>query len=1181
MKFLVYSLLALKGVLSSELKNVREGDLVELKCRFAPPSDLPLDSTDLTWIRNKAGQYDNVAIGEKAYSQGYTIHFDPKQGVYDLHIDSATYEQDNGQFECRFTQSGSGNKLHSSLVELVVLLPPGPPTIKPNNSTVTESKHFNLTCASSGGSPPPEIVWYKNGERGDFNVIYTPATNKEDPTTSVLTYSPMKEDDMSSFKCTVWNRAIPESNTMEAATNINVNYFPRVSVEPENPIRVERDETAELLCRVDAKPAVNEVKWMRNGRFISVNFKHMIPRASLKDAGPYTCKADNGLGKVVEKELELDVLFAPEVSVPSMREFSETEEILVDCNVTANPPAHSIVWTKEGDASFRQVDSPLRLPASKGAAVNNGKYTCTATNFIQPTGRQRMQRAGNSTINIAVKHAPGPAFITPETPNVLEGGRVTMVCGAAPPGYPIPTYKWWKEGSSNTVLATGASFTIDSARINSGGRYFCQPSNIAGTGATAETILNVYQAPALDIQLKQEIVKRSGDTGYHVTCAAEGKPKPVVVWYKNNVEIQGDTSDHYQISVKEIQNRNNQAVNVISTLSFIGPQRISKENLMATDRGHYTCQFKNEVGEANSTMLLRIEHSPVVIHQHNKVAANVGETALIVCRMQAYPRLRFEWSKGNSLLTSRPSMTTTELGDDVYQGVLTIPHVNEGSYGEYACKASNQLGAQKTLITLQPKGKPEKPRELRAAAKSFGSILLEWTEGFNGGFNQTTFNVEYTDGTSDPEYVDCRQQNPCNISGLEQYTKYTFKVNAVNIMGTTSWSHPATLETDVDVAKIPRAEHVFYETSSKTVSFNVVNYPLGLVAKIELENPDTTYRPHSKLGMADRTFGQMEIVDQDVLGLRVRLCLSTDEELCGDYGLAEVVEVRQYSYTNASGLPLEGVIAIVIFAVILALAAIALVVKCCFCSNPKPKKLTKDDIAGPNRLNGAQQYNNYGLDSKGTNAKDVADSPDIIKSQMYGYNYQPAAPGAQVAPHGYDSTSNSNNGGSVNSQDSLWNVKHPVTGMPMDPAVNGYIGAGYFADQHPSQQQYNIQQYNNAQQYGQQQYNGAQYNTPQYNQYNYEEYTHYPHPEEYLASKGYVATNGDQYAAPNKHHRNRLDSDYSPYGDVSGLPDPYTGHDISAELRVQDGLSLASEEAPPPPEGYSTPSRRVIREIIV
>ena len=69
----------------------------------------------------------------------------------------------------------------------------------------------------------------------------------------------------------------------------------------------------------------------------------------------------------------------------------------------------------------------------------------------------------------------------------------------------------------------------------------------------------------------------------------------------------------------------------------------------------------------------------------------------------------------------------------------------------------------------------------------------------------------------------------------------------------------------------------------------------------------------------------------------------------------------------------------------------------------------------------------------------------------------------------------------------------------------------------------------------------------------------------------------------------------SPYGDVSGLPDPYTGHDISDELRAQnlgaDGLSFHSHETDlgggsggggvSGPEGYSTPSRRVIREIIV
>jgi hypothetical protein len=39
---------------------------------------------------------------------------------------------------------------------------------------------------------------------------------------------------------------------------------------------------------------------MRDGRFISTNFRYQIPRANIKDAGPYICSADNGLGQVKE-----------------------------------------------------------------------------------------------------------------------------------------------------------------------------------------------------------------------------------------------------------------------------------------------------------------------------------------------------------------------------------------------------------------------------------------------------------------------------------------------------------------------------------------------------------------------------------------------------------------------------------------------------------------------------------------------------------------------------------------------------------------------------------------------------------------------------------------------------------------------------------------------------------------
>ena len=698
-----------------------------------------------------------------------------------------------------------------------------------------------------------------------------------------------------------------------------------------------------------------------------------------------------------------------------MREFGENEEILIHCNVTANPPAHSIVWSKADDPEFRQVGSPLRLPGSNSAAQNNGLYTCTATNVIQPTNKQKMERTGNATISIAVKHAPGATFILPEKPTVLEGGRVTMECGSKPPGYPLPEITWWKDERS--IVATGSSFTLDAARLDSGGKYYCQATNIMGTGSVAETILQVYQEPKLDIKLKSTIVKRSGDTGYHIACSAIGKPKPKIMWFKNGVEIDGSTSNLYQITVPEQEVRSNEAYNVLSTLKFVGPDRISKDHLMATDRGEYTCRFENEVGVAESVMLLRIEHSPVVRHQHNKVAADQGETAVIACRMQAYPSIRFEWSKGNSLLTDRPphSMTMTELGDDIFEGVLTISHVDDSTYGEYACKASNQLGAQKTLITLQPKGKPEKPRDARAVEVFSDSLMLEWDEGFNGGYNKTTYNVEYKEiGGGSAQYSDCRWRNPCNITGLEQNTKYQFKVKAVNIRGDSDWSRDISVTTAVDVTKIPQPEEIFYESSSKTVFFNVVNYPMGLVAKIELQNPDETWRPHARLGMNDRTYGQMDIAEPDVTGIRVRLCLGTDETLCGEYGTAEMVEVRETKYSTA-GLPIEGVIAIAIFAVLLAIAAIGLVIKCCFCSTPKPKKLTKEDIAGPNRLQ--NNHNTYNYDNKGVSAKDTADSPDVIKSQMYGYNYAPSVATAQTPAVGYDqSSSTSNNGGSVNSQ---------------------------------------------------------------------------------------------------------------------------------------------------------------------
>ena len=143
--------------------------------------------------------------------------------MYDLRIRQSTYDRDNGQFECRMKEGGTGNELHSKSVELTVLLKPSDPTISPSTPTATEGRPLNLTCASLGGSPPPQIYWYTEGQSQPIDSAFFPGVNKDEPTQSVLTIIPTKEDDGNNYRCTVWNRALGQRQKLEASTKIFVN----------------------------------------------------------------------------------------------------------------------------------------------------------------------------------------------------------------------------------------------------------------------------------------------------------------------------------------------------------------------------------------------------------------------------------------------------------------------------------------------------------------------------------------------------------------------------------------------------------------------------------------------------------------------------------------------------------------------------------------------------------------------------------------------------------------------------------------------------------------------------------------------------------------------------------------------------------------------------------------------
>ena len=498
--------------------------------------------------------------------------------------------------------------------------------------------------------------------------------------------------------------------------------------------------------------------------------------------GSYFCEADNNLGQAGKAELQLAVLFGPRVSFKEkFREVAEGGDLTVECEAEASPAPASVTWTRADTPGFRQSGRWLQL--RNVTARDGGEYTCTVTNRLDPSGEAVRERSGNATMRLAVRHAPGPAHVRPAQPVGIEGKSVTLVCGAAPRGYPAPSFTWWRADKPAEVLGTAAELTVRPVRMASAGRYLCQPHNNYGKGAVASVQLQVVQEPRIVTGLSNQVVRKAGDTGLNLTCLGRGKPSPSATWFKDGAEIDEAEANFFSIQTSETRGPAATAT-VTSTLLFRGPGRDQRSAVRAWDSGEYTCQFDNAVGRAQSAMALKVEHAPVVAGEHRaKVAAEPGERADIVCRMKAFPAPEFRWEKDEVKISDsssrRDQRAIRQIGDTEYEATFTLWRVAGDSYGDYVCEASNSMGATTTVVQLVRKGKPERPSELRAAETAANSVLLAWTENFNGGMNNTSFQLQWAEqgagrGAWQEKWSPAlpRPATSCLLDGLAQHTTY-------------------------------------------------------------------------------------------------------------------------------------------------------------------------------------------------------------------------------------------------------------------------------------------------------------------------------------------------------------------------------------------------------------------------
>lgn len=1185
-----------------EAKDVLEGENVTLKCHFDDPR--LLNDNVLYWMRTtltsntKLAVVDNVAIGDQALDANYRVSLDKRESRYDLTINRATYKRDNGKFECR-VKEGSGTVLHSTIVNLTVLIPPGSPHIHPPKPKGVEGNPVKLTCSSSGGSPDPQIIWYREGSDQKLRSVLKPGGSRDQPTTSILTINPTKDDHGNNYRCVVTSRALKEDEKMETHARLDVDYYPRITIGPANPMRVELGNPATLTCDVDAKPAVERVRWTRGSQFIDTRPTLHIESVTEEQAGRYICQADNGLGVVRAREVTLDVLYGPIVRVPSNRDLEEGQDLVVTCNVTANPAPMPIEWLKKDDPSFRQNGDILRI--NSVTAANQGDYICRAVNFLSPTNEEGSDRIGNATIAVRIRHSPGKSSISLSNKVAVVGEPITLTCGASPPGWPAPRYEWRRHDSESPILL-GSNYTIPKASFSDAGFYSCQPYNRLGRGTKASISLKVYQAPSILEKLPETLIESIATADVSLTCRAQGKPEPAVMWLKDGKEI-NPTDGLYDSTVQQSAVGSNGVYTVQSKLMFQGSKRINNNQVIAQDRGIYECLFKNEVGEVGTSLFLRVRHSPITVHKENKIAFNVGEEATLVCMMQGFPHPSFQWYRGSNMIgrnNPRYNINDTSLPEDVYSSQLKIYQVNSDDYGDYTCKGENNMGDHKTIIKLQSKSKPEPPYDLKLVNMGTDSLEIGWIQGFNGGYEHTKYVAEITaDDGSHSEY-DCQNSIPCLIHHLSQQTVYNIRVKAYNTEGDSEYSDPIQVSTGVEESSIPHPDQVYFEHRNQVVRFRVDSTSLILMGEVKkISEGETEWEIVStNVPLGNNDYEEIMIDEKYPEKVQVRLCAVGEDSLCSPFIDATKVDVLPTAPYQSSSM--QYWIGIIIGCV-LAFAVFVLIVFCCCHKRQQhakaKKKAAQMEVAshGVSSQAPPPPYYTVGRDNKAMDPSlqndDVSKTPLYTTQQPFTYG-----PNNGTLPNQHNglaymdnSYSNSNNGGSVNSQDSLWQVKNggydPNTNASQPPQMSPNPVNRYYQYDPMMQEGYGMTGDGDYSHYPPANpHQNPVHMAPQPPMMGDKTDGYYPVPTQ----GGYIA-NGDPYASVQK-PRKRMDQ-MDGY-DVSGMPDPYMDqhdpamqgmpHDMPPPQQPDNKPQISFDESLE--SGYSTPNsrnRRIIREIIV
>ncbi|CAF0756370.1 unnamed protein product [Rotaria sp. Silwood1] len=477
-----------------------------------------------------------------------------------------------------------------------------------------------------------------------------------------------KPDDGSIFVCIAHNEG---GETQERIT-LHVQEIPYVYVYPQT-VMYSNEWNVTLTCVGTAgipRPLLiwrrqNNINPMEQSSKIRVhNGILTIIMATKDDEGFYECIGSNTAGEDI-KTAQLIYAEPPTVTTESSHILvSPGHDVDLKCSVIGEAYP-DIRWFKENELVTRHRTSPNGQLHIRQASEeeDSGNYTCFVQNTVgSASASVRLDVGIKPTINLPVKEI-----------QIEIDEKVQLVCEVH--GSPKPHIVWYYNNTERPYQSDDKStMIITNVQQHHAGIYTCFASNLFGN--TSDNInLIVTMVPRFTFESDgylHGIVSKP----LMLPCNHIGLPKPTVNWFKDD-----------NILVLE-----SDRMTVDSTGS------LAIHSLKTIDRGSYTCDVYNEIGQAKQLFQVDVYEPPSLTNNSVEIEldVNIYNSILLPCPVTGHPPPTFAWFRHNNAINQNQNINTYLHSN----GSLEIRKIDVTDSDRYHCIATNPAGTITRYVQL-------------------------------------------------------------------------------------------------------------------------------------------------------------------------------------------------------------------------------------------------------------------------------------------------------------------------------------------------------------------------------------------------------------------------------------------------------------------------------------------------